>query len=156
MAVDENQVPTTLPVRWVRAAPFRAHLWSIVGLTGVHWRVIALRAGVSPSLVRHLLFGDHGRSVRRISPSNAARIGKLDIHDIARLDRRPVGATPTARRFERLCQRGVGAAELAAVYQVDGERFGQLATSPQCSELTELVVLAASLEEPAPTAGIVA
>ena len=131
------------------AAPFRAHLWSIIGLTGVHWRIVALRAGVSPALVRHLLFGRNGRSVRRISPGSALRLSAIDHRDILELRHRLVPAGPTIRRYERLRRQGCTALELAAVYQVDGDLLESLPGTSRCSALTELVVLAAVSDDPA-------
>ena len=132
----------------MRAAPFRAHLWSVVGLTGVHWRVVALRAGVSPALVRHLLFGRDGRSVKRISHGSALRLSGLDHEDIMELHHRLVSAGPTVRRYERLRKQGHTASELAVVYQVDRAALESLPHATKCSALTELVVLAAVLDDP--------
>lgn len=70
---------TPLPDRhdWVPAAPFRAHLRHLRATTGLPWETLALAAGVSPSLVRHLVFGNNGRYPRRISPLTARRLAEL-------------------------------------------------------------------------------
>lgn len=62
---------------WVLAAPFRAHLHQVRAVTGLPWEVIACAAGVSPTLVRHLIYGDNGRFARRISPLTARRLAEL-------------------------------------------------------------------------------
>lgn len=62
---------------WVPAAPFRAHLHHLRLATGLPWEVLAAAAGVSPTLVRHLLFGNNGRFARRISPLTARRLAGL-------------------------------------------------------------------------------
>lgn len=62
---------------WVLAAPFRAHLHHLQASTGLSWEVLAWAAGVSPALVRHLVFGNNGRHPRRISPLTARRLVEL-------------------------------------------------------------------------------
>jgi hypothetical protein len=62
---------------WVPAAPFRAHLRHLQAATGLPWEVLAWAAGVSPSLVRHLVLGNNGRHPRRISPLSARRLAEL-------------------------------------------------------------------------------
>ena len=62
---------------WVLAAPFRAHLHHLRVSTGLPWEVLASAAGVSPALVRHLVFGNNGRFARRISPLTARRLAEL-------------------------------------------------------------------------------
>ncbi len=62
---------------WVLAAPFRAHLHHLRSATGLPWEVLAWAAGVSPTLVRHLVLGNNGRFARRISPLTARRLAEL-------------------------------------------------------------------------------
>ena len=62
---------------WVLAAPFRAHLRHLQTATGLPWDALARAAGVSPALVRHLVFGNNGRHLRRISPLTARRLAEL-------------------------------------------------------------------------------
>ena len=62
---------------WVLAAPFRAHLNQLRTTTGLPWEVLARAAGVSPTLVRHLVLGNNGRFARRISPLTARRLAEL-------------------------------------------------------------------------------
>lgn len=59
---------------WVLAAPFRAQLRHLHAATGLSWESLARAAGVSPALVRHLVFGNNGRYPRRISPLTARRL----------------------------------------------------------------------------------
>lgn len=70
---------TALPSRhdWVLAAPFRAQLQHLHATSGLAWDMLAHAAGVSPTLVRHLVFGNQGRYPRRISPLTAKRLLRL-------------------------------------------------------------------------------
>lgn len=62
---------------WVLAAPFRAHLQHVQAATGLPWEALARAAGVSPTLIRHLVFGNNGRYPRRISPLTARQLVEL-------------------------------------------------------------------------------
>ncbi|MCW5952219.1 MAG: hypothetical protein KIT69_08180 [Propionibacteriaceae bacterium] len=74
---------------WVLAAPFRAHLHHLQSSTGLSWEVLAWAAGVSPALVRHLVFGNNGRFSRRISPLPARRLAELSPGKLPQVARLP-------------------------------------------------------------------
>ena len=79
---------------WVLAAPFRAHLRQVQAATGRPWDALAAAAGVSPKLVRHLVFGRDGRHPRRISPLTARRLLRLTPEGLAE---RAAGGSPVLR-----------------------------------------------------------
>ncbi len=82
---------------WVLAAPFRAHLRQLQALTDLPWEALAAAAGVSPTLVRHLVFGNNGRYPRRISPLTARRLAGLSHLRLRRAgEARQVVAEPAA------------------------------------------------------------
>jgi len=76
---------------WVPAEPSRFWLWYVIGVTGMPWPALAARAGVSVTLVQHLLFGRLGRPVQRISPTDARRIRALDVTALAALGEARLG-----------------------------------------------------------------
>ena len=77
---------------WVPAAPCRAHLRRLHTATAPPWEALAWAAGVSPALVRHLMFGNNGRQLRRISPLTARRLVELTPGRLPRVSAGPVAA----------------------------------------------------------------
>lgn len=102
----------TLPL-WVDAAPFRAHLLSLAGTTGVPWPVIALYAGLPVRLAEALVQGRDGRRVRRIPRECAQRLLEVSAGQVARIEQTWVPAAPTATRMAALIARGVHPQALA-------------------------------------------
>jgi hypothetical protein len=72
---------------WVQAAPFRALLCRLIDLTGLPWPVVARYAGVSPAVVRRLLYGRAGHAYGRIPSDCARRLLALDENQLQQLAR---------------------------------------------------------------------
>lgn len=125
---------------WVLAAPFRAHLRQVQAACGLPWRVLALAAGVSPALVRHLVLGRHGRLPHRISPEDARRLLSLDTARLAGLAVESVSARQTAERVGLLLQAGHDPAVLARWCRLSESQLSALARASRCSRLLALFV----------------
>lgn len=104
---------------WVAADPFRAHLAHVAAVSGLPWPLIALHAGVSVSLARHLLFGRQGRRVTRISAASARRILAVTPATAGALRSTWVDAGPTVARLVDLLRRGAAVSALAATLALD-------------------------------------
>lgn len=128
---------------WVLAAPFRAHLRQVQAGSGLPWPVLALAAGVSPALVRHLVFGRQGRLPHRISPESARRLLRLDGQRLAELAGQSVPARATAERVRLLLAAGWEAGDLAAWCRVGRGELAALPRAARCSRLLALLVQAA-------------
>ncbi len=128
---------------WVLAAPFRAHLRQVQAASGLPWPVLALAAGVSPALVRHLVFGRQGRLPHRISPESARLLLGLDEQRLIDLAAQPVAAGATAERVRRLLASGRDPADLAAWCRISRSDLAALPRAVRCSRLLALLVQAA-------------
>jgi len=128
---------------WVLAAPFRAHLRHLQAATGLPWGVLARAAGVSPSLVQHLVLGRNGRHQRRISRASARRLIALDRAALARLGLDWVPANRTRQQVRRLLADGADPDRLAAWCRLTKREFLGLARASRCSRLVALLVDAA-------------
>lgn len=84
--VDSSQPLLTGP-EWVAAEPFRAHVRHLVAVSGLPWPAVAVAAGLSVTMLDHLLHGRRGRPLLRISPLVAAALFVLDPHELARAAR---------------------------------------------------------------------
>jgi hypothetical protein len=131
------------PDAWVLAAPFRAHLRQVQAASGLPWPVLALAAGVSPALVRHLVFGRQGRLPHRISPESARRLLTVDVQRLAELAAQPVPAGATAERVQRLLASGWDPADLAAWCRVSRSELAALPRAVRCGRLLALLVQSA-------------
>lgn len=125
---------------WVLATPFRAQLCHLQAASGLPWDVIALAAGVSPGLVQSLVFGRRGRQVRRISPTDAAKLLALDARALAGLRERRVPAGPSIAKLERLLALGCDLHQVAGWCRTTPARLRALRRSAWCSELTALLL----------------
>ena len=128
---------------WVLAAPFRAHLRQVQSACGLPWPVLALAAGVSPALVRHLVFGRRGRLPHRISPESARRLLWLDGRRLAELAAQQVSARSTADRVRLLLASGYDPGDLAAWCRLSRSELAALPQAVHCSRLLALTVQAA-------------
>lgn len=133
---------------WVLAAPFRAHVRQIQAVTTLPWAALAAHAGVSPTLVHHLVFGRRGRPVRRISRETAVRLLALTSADLAALSGSWVATAVTADRLRVLLAGGCNVDSLAAWCRLTPSALLALEDAPRCSRFTELLVYAACLVHP--------
>ncbi|MGB7962096.1 MAG: hypothetical protein WCF12_03925 [Propionicimonas sp.] len=133
---------------WVLAAPFRAHLRHVQAVTTLPWAALAARAGVSPTLVHHLVFGRRGRPVRRISRDTAVRLLAVTTADLAALSGSWVATAATGDRLRVLMAGGCDVDALASWCRLTPSALRALDDSPRCSRLTELLVYAACLIRP--------
>jgi len=128
---------------WVLAAPFRAHLRHLQAATGLPWGVLARAAGVSPSLVQHLVLGRYGRHPRRISPDSARRLIAVDRVALAGLGLEWVPADRTRRQVRGLLADGTDPDRLAAWCRLSRPELLGLTGAARCSRLVALLVDAA-------------
>lgn len=125
---------------WVLAAPFRAHLQHLQAATGLPWAVLARTAGVSPSLVRHLVIGRLGRRPRRVSLESATRLLALSPAVLARLAQDRVPAGPTAHQVRQLLATGTDPDALASWCRLSRTELLALTTARSCTRLIALLV----------------
>ena len=128
---------------WVLAAPFRAHLRQLQAATGLPWPVLALAAGVSPALVRHLVLGHRGRQLRRLCPVSARRLLRMDAARLAGLATEWVPAAATAERVARLLAAGCDPEALARWCRVSPSHLVALTQAQRCTRLVAFLVEAA-------------
>lgn len=135
-------------VRWVHAAPFRAHLRHVADETGLPWQVLAVLAGVSVSLADHLLHGRNGRPVRRLAHGSAVRL--LEVTPEVAVTRAACWVSPErAARFARhLADRGWSPHQITDAAAIDlgmtrALLFGSPALVPRLVEARLQVLLAA-------------
>ncbi|MGB4272089.1 MAG: hypothetical protein WBJ44_06805 [Propionicimonas sp.] len=133
---------------WVLAAPFRAHLVHLQAVTGLPWAALAAQAGVSPTLVDHLVFGRRGRRVTRLAPESAARLLAVTSAGLAALSGAWVPTAATAHRLELLVTDGCSVHDLADWCRLTPTALLALPESPRCTRLTELLMSAACLLRP--------
>ena len=67
---------------WCEAQPFRDHVTSLMRDTGLHWRLIAALAEISPTAVHHLLHGRDGRRPKAIHVTLARSLMQVDTDDL--------------------------------------------------------------------------
>jgi hypothetical protein len=130
---------------WIPAAPFRAHVRHVIEVAEIPWQVAAVEAGVSLSLVQHLLWGRTGRVPSRIAPAAAARLLRLTASDLAGLHRGMVPATETTRRLRELLAAGWAPDRLAGFCRLRPTELAALVEGDTvgCTRLTESLVRAA-------------
>jgi hypothetical protein len=101
-AYEKHRVRETAYGRWrpfVDAASARAHVEGLQA-AGMGWRRVARTAGLTPGVVRRLVYGNPGRAPsQRIRPDTAAKILAVTL-DLA--DRQLVDAAGTRRRIQAL------------------------------------------------------
>lgn len=126
---------------WVLAAPFRAHVRHVGEVTGLPWRVLALCAGVEPTLVRHLLFGRDGRLVRRLHVVTARQLLALDTQTFRLLAGQRCRAEHTHQRVRALLTE-FETAEIARLARTTPSEIQRLASgrASTCGALTALLV----------------
>jgi hypothetical protein len=131
---------------WLEAAPFRAHVRHVMAAEGIDAETVAVLAGVSVPVVRHLLHGRRGRAVRRISPLTARSLYRLT-PELARMMRCCLIPVPVTRaRLRRLQAAGHSEHLLAAVTGLSPVEIRNLldASTTHCTQLTALRVAAAA------------
>lgn len=112
-------------VSYVDAEPARRHVRRL-GAQGMGWKRVSHAAGLSPSTVWKLVYGDtkrYGRPSNRVMPKTAAAIlsVELDLADGAKID-----ATGTSRRLRGLVAIGYSQSFLAQRIGVRPTNFGPL------------------------------
>lgn len=130
----------------VNADPFRAHLGMLLDRTGLPWPVLALKADVGPVLVRHLLFGDHGRRLTELPRPAAERLFALDEVALRAAGRRWVPARQARSDLSRLLSDGFPPASLARYCRLTQTELRGVLGAPRCLELTMLLARSARLQ----------
>jgi len=131
---------------WVLAAPFRAHVRRLLDQTGLPWPVVALATGLSPALIRNLLFGRDGRHRNRLPAPAARALLALDADRLLGQRRLWVSAEPTAITVTELLATGCSPAALARYCRLSEPELIGLLDAALCTRLTELLVGAARLQ----------
>lgn len=129
---------------WVDAAPFRAHVDQLLTI-GLTEPVIAQLTGMSVRAVRHLVFGRHGRPIRRICGESARRLLLITTRDATAMRFRPVAVRPSRLRLRAMAAAGWSPAQLAETADISLSEVQQVLErgSATCSRLLELKIAAA-------------
>lgn len=136
----------SVPVSWVRAEPFRAHLRHLMATTGLPWRVLSRLAGAEPREVQRLLQGSSdGRTVRRVRMALARQLYALDVETVDRARRRTVESTISVEALTRLSEAGWDASELSSRLRLSAGLLRALLEGRRavCSLLVQSQILAA-------------
>lgn len=110
---------------YIDATPARTHVRRL-GAQGMGWKRVARAAGLSPSTVWKLMYGDPARGRqpnKRVKPATAAKIlaVELDLADGAKID-----ATGTRRRLQGLVAIGYSQSYLARRLGIHPGNFGTM------------------------------
>jgi hypothetical protein len=135
-------------MQWVLAAPFRAHLETVATESKIPWQALALAAGVSTELARHLLFGRNGRPVGKITSQCGMRLLGLNTAAAKALRDSYVPCQPTQNRVKQLLSQGMTPGQLADWCELPLDEFTALLEAPRCTRYLELMVKAACLRQP--------
>jgi hypothetical protein len=136
----------TIDHLWVSAAPFRAHLRLLLDLTGLPWPVMALKAGVSPRLVRRLLFVEQGRRLPKLPRESALRLICLSDAALAELGRTMVPSDQTRQDLSELLTSGCSAPTLARYCRLTVPALMATLETTSCTELTALLASSARVQ----------
>jgi hypothetical protein len=109
---------------------------------------LALEAGVSTELVRHLLFGRQGRPISKITNECGARLLSLNCAAAKKLRDTFVLSKPTHNRIRQLRDQGMPADQLAAWCGLSRAEFAAMLAAGRCTRYVELMVKAACLLQP--------
>lgn len=90
---------------WVDAAPFRALLAQLVTQTELHWRIVALAAGIPRPLAHSLIYGRAGRPIGRIRAVDAQALLACRADQLRRLMGQPADLELLAWAAGQLCRR---------------------------------------------------
>lgn len=89
---DETIDPEAVADSWIDPRLPRCWAAMLIRTSGLHWRIIASLAGISPSAMAHLLWGRSGRPVTRIHIDVARALVYLSPEDV---DRAGAARVPT-------------------------------------------------------------
>ena len=126
--------------RWVRAAPFRAHLRHLCDTTSLPWPVLAMMAGMSLSLADHLLHGRNGRPLQRLARESAARLLTVTPEVAQACATEWVAGDEAVRLLDRLGERGWSPADLVASRALAAHELNAL-RGPAPHQVTLLTLL---------------
>jgi hypothetical protein len=135
-------------MQWVQAAPFRAHLEAVAFESKIPWPALALAAGVSTELARHLLFGRNGRPISKITSQCGIRLLGLNTATAKGLRNSYVPSQPTQNRVKQLLSQEASIPQLAAWCELPLAEFTAMLEAPRCSRYLELMIKAACLLRP--------
>jgi AraC-like DNA-binding protein len=127
--------------RWqpyIEAEPARQHV-RLLQARGMGWKRVAHAAGLSPSVLWKLLYGDPSRNLapsKRIRPSTAAAILNVTADLDALGARTPVDATGTRRRLQALVAAGWSMSQLAQRLNRQPSNFNRLFYETTCGAAT--------------------
>lgn len=87
---------------WADAETYRAHVTDLLASSGLHWRVLAAHAGISPRAMQSLLTGRRGRPVRRIHVTIAQALNATSEESLADAECTLIDKSPTVRLLTAL------------------------------------------------------
>lgn len=99
---------------WCEAQPFRDHVTSLMRDTGLHWRLIAALAEISPTAMHHLLHGRDGRRPKAIHVTLARALMQVDTDDLLAAKTQRTTAKDSRELLRALVALGHTPAELSA------------------------------------------
>lgn len=129
---------------WVPAAPFRAHLASLLALTGLPWPVFALAGNVPTRLVRRLVSGQP-RRLSKLPAEHARRLLMLTESTLTELASSQIPSGPAQEQLTALIAQGYSIAELARYCHLSTPELEATMHASSCSRLTALLIESVSL-----------
>lgn len=129
---------------YIDAGPARARVREL-GEAGIGWRRVAMLAGLNPSVVSKLLYGDTRRGqapCERIRPETAEKILALEVSMELVAEGTPIDATGTKRRVHALVACGWSQQKVATRLGMAGSNFHLCITSERVTAGTARKVAA--------------
>lgn len=96
---------------WCDAEALRTHVHWLCTTSGLHWRLVAAHAGVSPTAMHHLLFERRGRRRATVHRTIANALA-IDVDDLLTAEQRRVPAHSTTSLLRALTKQGWSDQEL--------------------------------------------
>lgn len=121
---------------WAEPHLFRCWAAMLVRTSGLHWRIVAAMAGISPTAMSHLLWGRSGRPISRLHVATAAALMDLAPEDIRRADRTRVPASWTRGLLDGLHHLGWTEPQLATWLTRSDMRLATSRAAFYCTRLT--------------------
>lgn len=132
---------TTTTADWVSAAPFRAHVLSLMSQTGLPWRTIAIAADVPSPAMRTLLFGRAGKSRPFLYGPHARRLLALSGDSLRMVAGSPRRSTPSRQALQHLMAAGMDLDRIVAATGLRREEMESiLAGRRWCTGLVDLIL----------------
>lgn len=131
-----RSIPLEPDPLWSDAAFYRQHVRELMRLSGLHWRLVAAHAGVSPTAMHTLLYGRDGQMRPLIHRDLARALANLDADELRNASRHRVPSETTRHLLTALRQAGFDDVDLQP-YLTSTERALRTNRALYCSALTQ-------------------